>query len=76
VERPENGMRWHWAAGDVAIWDHRATQHYAVDDYGDARRIVRRVSVAGTAPVGIDGRRSAIRSKTARTQPAASERPA
>lgn len=58
VTRLENTVRWRWQAGDVAIWDNRATQHYAVDDYGTQPRIVRRVTLAGEVPVGIDGQRS------------------
>ena len=61
VIRPENTVRWRWAAGDVAIWDNRATQHRAVDDYGDQPRIVRRVTIAGDVPVSLDGRRSIAR---------------
>jgi alpha-ketoglutarate-dependent sulfate ester dioxygenase len=30
VTRPENTVRWRWSAGDVAIWDNRATQHKAI----------------------------------------------
>jgi alpha-ketoglutarate-dependent taurine dioxygenase len=62
VTRLENTVRWRWQAGDVAIWDNRATQHYAIDDYGDVRRVMHRVTVAGSAPVGVDGRRSELRS--------------
>jgi len=58
VTRLENTVRWRWEAGDVAIWDNRATQHYAVDDYGTQARIVRRVTLAGEVPVGIDGQLS------------------
>jgi alpha-ketoglutarate-dependent sulfate ester dioxygenase len=58
ITRLENTVRWHWSAGDVAIWDNRATQHYAINDYGNQRRIVRRVTIAGDVPVGVDGRRS------------------
>jgi taurine dioxygenase len=39
----------------VAIWDNRATQHYAIDDYGDGKRVVRRVTIEGEATTGIDG---------------------
>jgi taurine dioxygenase len=58
VTRPENTVRWRWREGDVAVWDNRATQHYAINDYGDARRVVQRVTVAGAIPVGVDGRPS------------------
>jgi taurine dioxygenase len=40
------------------MWDNRATQHYAVNDYGDTHRVVKRVTVAGAVPVGLDGRQS------------------
>ncbi|TJZ68618.1 TauD/TfdA dioxygenase family protein [Chitiniphilus eburneus] len=68
VTRLENTVRWRWQPGDVAVWDNRATQHYAVDDYGDAHRVVRRVTVDGTVPVAVDGRRSTTRSKIARQE--------
>jgi alpha-ketoglutarate-dependent taurine dioxygenase len=58
VTRPENTVRWRWKAGDVAFWDNRATQHYAVADYGNQPRRVQRVTIAGDAPVAIDGRTS------------------
>jgi len=58
VTRLENTVRWRWNQGDVAIWDNRATQHYAINDYGNEHRIVRRVTVAGEAPVAVDGTRS------------------
>jgi taurine dioxygenase len=58
VTRPENIVRWNWRVGDVAIWDNRATQHYAIADYGDQRRRMQRVTTAGIAAVGLDGRPS------------------
>lgn len=61
VTRLENTVRWRWQAGDVAIWDNRATQHYAINDYGDQHRVVRRVTVDGAVPVSIDGRHSVVR---------------
>ncbi|WP_068775722.1 TauD/TfdA family dioxygenase [Paenibacillus sp. FJAT-26967] len=57
----ENTVRWRWAEGDVAVWDNRATQHYAVNDYGEQHRVVRRVTIAGEVPVSIDGRKSETR---------------
>lgn len=71
VTRPENTVRWRWRAGDVAIWDNRATQHRAVDDYGDQPRVVRRVTIAGVPPVSVDGRRSVARSGPAALESAA-----
>jgi alpha-ketoglutarate-dependent taurine dioxygenase len=66
ITAPENTVRWRWQAGDVAIWDNRATQHYAVNDYGDQHRIVRRATVDGEVPVSVDGRPSVTRTKTAK----------
>ncbi len=65
VTRLENTVRWTWRPGDVAFWDNRATQHYAVDDYGSARRIMHRVTIAGTPAVGVDG---SSQSKTIKRQ--------
>jgi alpha-ketoglutarate-dependent sulfate ester dioxygenase len=58
VTRPENVVRWTWQEGDVAIWDNRSTQHYAIYDYGQERRRMQRVTTAGTPIVGLDGRPS------------------
>ncbi len=68
ITKLENTVRWRWQAGDVVIWDNRATQHYAVNDYGNARRIVRRVTVAGDVPISVDGRRSVTRQPVAQQQ--------
>jgi taurine dioxygenase len=61
VTRLENTIRWTWEEGDVAMWDNRATQHYAVADFDHQPREVRRVTVAGDIPVSIDGRASIVR---------------
>jgi len=56
--RPEHTVRWQWRVDDLAIWDNRATQHYAIFDYGQEHRRGERVTVAGPVPVGVDGRPS------------------
>jgi alpha-ketoglutarate-dependent taurine dioxygenase len=61
VTRLENTVRWNWRSGDVAIWDNRATQHYAVDDYDDLPRRLHRITLAGDVPVSIDGSTSVVR---------------
>jgi taurine dioxygenase len=61
ITRLENTVRWTWRDGDVAIWDNRATQHYAVADYDDLPRLLHRVTIAGGIPVGISGDTSVAR---------------
>jgi taurine dioxygenase len=61
VTRLENTVRWTWRDGDIAIWDNRATQHYAVADYDDLPRLLHRVTIAGDVPVGINGDSSVVR---------------
>lgn len=60
ITRPENTVRWRWQAGDVAIWDNRATQHRAIADFGKQRRHLKRVTLAGPTAVGIDGQPSRL----------------
>ncbi len=61
VTRLENTVRWSWRNGDIAIWDNRATQHYAVADYDDLPRLLHRITIAGPVPVGISGDTSVVR---------------
>lgn len=56
IIRPEHTVRWNWQVGDLVIWDNRATQHFAVNDYGGAERLVKRVTVVGEIPVSVDGK--------------------
>lgn len=45
MEQPEFQVRYRWRSGSVAMWDNRATQHYAVNDYYPQRRRMHRVTV-------------------------------
>jgi taurine dioxygenase len=51
VRSPDFSLRWRWSAGDLALWDNRSVQHYAVPDY-TTERIVHRIVVAGERPRG------------------------
>jgi taurine dioxygenase len=48
--QPEFILRWRWSVGDVAFWDNRNTQHYAVADYLPERRTMHRATVNGDEP--------------------------
>lgn len=50
-ERPELTCRHQWRTGDIAVWDNRVTQHYAVNDYA-GRRVGQRVTVFEDEPRG------------------------
>jgi alpha-ketoglutarate-dependent sulfate ester dioxygenase len=60
ITLPENTIRWNWANGDVAMWDNRATQHRAIDDYDDQPRLMHRVTLMGDVPVNVRGERSRV----------------
>jgi len=72
ITKPENVVRWRWREGDVAIWDNQSTQHRATADFGLQRRTLRRATISGEVPVGIDGRRS----RTVRKEKAVQYEPA
>lgn len=53
--RPDGMVRWKWEQGDVAFWDNRCTMHYALRDFGTARRNMLRVALEGDRPTGVHG---------------------
>lgn len=48
--RPEYTVRFRWTPNAVAIWDNRPTQHVAMNDFSQLRRVMQRVTVAGERP--------------------------
>ncbi|HXZ86673.1 MAG TPA: taurine dioxygenase [Myxococcota bacterium] len=50
VQKPEFQVRWRWKPNAVAFWDNRVTQHYAVNDYLPARRVMHRATILGDRP--------------------------
>ena len=47
---PEYQVRWRWEPNSMAIWDNRATQHYAVMDYPPCHRKMERAGIIGDKP--------------------------
>lgn len=60
IVRPEFTVRFKWKAGDIAMWDNRATAHLAPTDIfeSDFDRQLYRITLVGDTPVGVDGRAS------------------
>ena len=54
-QRDTNVCRMRWTNGALAIWDNRATQHNALDDYAAFRRELFRTTIAGTPPIAYQG---------------------
>jgi len=50
-EQPIFNCRYRWQPGAVAMWDNRATQHLAINDYSAYRR-GQRVTILGDHPTG------------------------
>ena len=48
---PDFQVRFRWSMDVIAIWDNRFTQHYAVADYRDRRRMLR-MTMTGDRPIG------------------------
>ncbi|MBU6269220.1 MAG: TauD/TfdA family dioxygenase [Sphingomonadales bacterium] len=49
IARPEFTVRWKWRANDIAFWDNRSAQHFAVPDY-TADRVMQRIVLQGAPP--------------------------
>ena len=52
--RPDFTCRVRWKKGTLAVWDNRATIHYASNDYPNIRRVMMRVSTIGEEPMSGD----------------------
>jgi taurine dioxygenase len=65
ASRPEFQTRFHWRNGSIALWDNRATWHYAINDYQGGRRLMHRITLEGVplfaASAAHDNERSTMR---------------
>lgn len=50
IEQPEFQIRFRWERNDIALWDNRCLQHFAIWDYWPDERKGNRVSILGDAP--------------------------
>ena len=48
--KPEFTCRFRWRQGCLALWDNRCAQHNPVNDYPGFRRIMHRITLAGSQP--------------------------
>jgi taurine dioxygenase len=49
--KPEFTCRFRWREGSLAFWDNRCAQHNPVNDYHGQRRVMHRITLAGSKPV-------------------------
>jgi len=49
VDQPQFTCQFNWLPGSIAIWDNRSTWHFANNDYDGERRLMHRITLAGTA---------------------------
>jgi taurine dioxygenase len=52
MTQPDFIVRWRWEPGTLAFWDNRATMHFGIHDYGDAHRVMHRITLRGDRPEG------------------------
>ncbi|MFM8938752.1 MAG: TauD/TfdA family dioxygenase [Phenylobacterium sp.] len=65
IQKPEFLVRWRWSENAVAFWDNRVTQHYAVNDYLPARRVMVRATILGDRPYHRSRRPEAVQTLAA-----------
>lgn len=60
----ENTVSWSWKAGDVVIWDNRATERYAVKKSSGRHRLERRIAIDEDMPLSVVGPRGGASTKS------------
>ena len=52
ISNPNFTCRFSYRKGTLGMWDNRCVQHFAINDYPGFRRVMHRVQIGGTPPVG------------------------
>ncbi|MCK1312896.1 TauD/TfdA family dioxygenase [Bradyrhizobium sp. 23] len=65
----ENAVSWSWKAGDVVIWDNRATERYAVKKSSGRHRVERRIAIDEDMPLSVVGPRGGSAPSQSRKRP-------
>ncbi len=47
ASQPQFQTRFQWREGSIAVWDNRATWHFAINDYQGERRLMHRITLDG-----------------------------
>jgi len=58
ITQPEFTLRHKWQKNDIVIWDNCCTSHYAVNDYEQLTRKMRRITIKGDIPFGYNNIKS------------------
>lgn len=56
-ETPEYQLRIKWEPNMIVLWDNISTQHYAPRDFLPHRRRMERLTVKGSEPIGLSGKK-------------------
>jgi taurine dioxygenase len=62
--QPQFQARVSWAPHQVTMWDNRSLTHKGIADDVSEKRVVQRVSIRGSSPVGVDGKSIASEKRT------------
>jgi hypothetical protein len=56
-EIPEYQLRVRWEPNMIVLWDNISTQHYAPRDFLPHRRRMERLTIKGSQPYGVSGKK-------------------
>ena len=69
--QPAFTCRLDWQPGTLGLWDNRRLMHMALNDYPGRRRVMHRITIKGTRPIGLTGSTACADLDKERSRPAA-----